>query len=266
MPKPQIGYVELRPDVFDKLMTDGVITVSKYLKLVGYPRSPVSGFIGYDRNKVGEKYHVFTKNGLYWSTQYVQYNMETFFRFVTPATSWNEFSQGGRYRQYVVGHYPTTSTGRQIEELVRFCPNGKMKGLVEEYFTSPFEINATNCHEYVFRAWREKYGKNNYHLDIYFHDTALPHFPKESMVGNTIQLEETGVRPDWLTHPPEVETKVFDDPRVMAVVEMLKRSVIPFELKRPQTDDYISWFIGLAGLDPKTASEAANCRGNVRLP
>lgn len=257
---------KIKASHYDKLLEDGNIKILKYLRLEGYPvYNGVFGFQGWDRNKVGNRYRVYLDGNDYLSTWYAQYIGEVYIRFATVRSGWNSMPGGRNARRYIISHY-----GEGREHLINMVPHGGLLGRVDEHLR---RLNDANIHEYVFRIWRDEFGAQDYHMDVYFHDVDLPKIPDNCLDDNKIVIvnEFTGNDEDFLRIPesPDIggaTQKLINSPRVLSVAEMLKEKWIPMLDKRPELDDYQSWFSKYADLNMKEGRKLYEFRSYLRLP
>jgi len=256
----------LQRDRYERFLKDGLVIATKYLSLLPYPKTGPIGWIGYDKNEQGNKVRVFEKNGKYYSTWKAQYLGEVFFRFPHTHTSWAEFTKGGA-KKFIIAHYPIENH-KMVEELIYFTPNSssiitKINEAVRKY-----NINPHNAHEFVFRLWKYEWGIGKYDLDIYFHDIDLPPIGEDNCNRTAIQRERTGNDTKFLWFPESASEslKTAKTERIRAVVDMLKKTLIPRSLHRPQEDDYIEWFHKFGGVDLKDAKKLYEYRDEWRLP
>jgi len=265
--KDKSVYDMIRKDVFDQLVKEDQIVITRYLKLEGYPMNHgLYGFAGWDKNKVGNNFRVFENNGRFFATWYAQFNGECLFRFVTVNSTRHSVLGGGSYPRYIIE--------ANIDGLTRtiyLCPRGKLRTLVE---TAVREMNDSNCHEFVFRAWRNEFGKQEHYLDVYYHDVSLPTIDRSNLDSAKTKIMKNSNGPkvvwdDTIEEPRKYtkkEEKLLKADKVCGVVQFLKDKVIPRHRTRPEDSDYLSWFGKYAGLKLNDARTVTQLRGYYRLP
>ena len=263
-------YTELKEEAFQNLLSQGLVLVSRYLRIEPYPRNTgIYGFSGWDKNKTKGKYRVYEASKgnipVFMSTWYAQFLGEVFFRFPTVRSSWHRPPGGGAFRKYIVevsidGH----------SELLYFEPGSGMKTKIESAVRTMTDLD---CHEYVWRIHKNQFGNGEYLLDCYYHDEDLSTVNRGRMSEAMTEIvsQDPGPKTDWDNHPEDVKMSVKDkkllkDERLSSVVYHLKDKIIPRLAHRPDESDYISLLTDLAGLSITEAKDVYKFRSIYRLP
>ena len=234
--------------------------------LIVKPNNGIYGFAGWDKNRVGNKFRVFENNGKFFSTWYAQFNGEVMFRFATVNTTWNTIPGGGSYRKYIIeveidGHI----------QLLYLCPRSRLKTMIESALR---DLNDSNVHEYVFRAWRNEFGHKEHFLDVFYHDVNLPKVDWSRLDETRTKILDNSpggvvVWDKGLEEPRKLksgEAKLLKSDKVCTVVRFIKDKVIPRHRTKPEDDDYLDWFRMYAQMDLGDARTVMQLRGFFRLP
>lgn len=269
MIKDKSSFSTFREEIYNKMVENNQIIITKYLRLEPYPRNHgVYGFSGWDQNRVGKNYKVYDgrmgENEVFLSTWYAQFLGECFFRFATTRSSWKS-PGSGRHRRFIV---ETSIMGRT--QLLYFIPSGKLA----IYITNALRtMTDEDCHEYVWRIHKNTFGNGETNLDCYYHDIDLQPIERKKLSVDHLKIidSEIGNKCLWDTHPPDTELnkserKVLEGERLSTTVRHMKDKVIPRLPHRPREDDYISLLMDLAGATPSEAQKVWENRSYYRLP